>query len=127
MSILSKTTIATVAVLMAVTLTGCATISEIPDSKRVKSDEFDKTYIFKTSPMVKSQTVINQRFNCWSETRGATVTVKDGVMSHRYRNEWYRTNVDAEGRFRLEIPTTISYTRLGPCLLYTSPSPRDRG
>ena len=88
-------------------LSSCAAfiVSPVSDADRDTNQTFDGHWRMTTAPLNSMQTVGKARFRCDFRKNVSMLRVKDGAakITGRYPN--HVTNVAANGRFRLEIPT----------------------
>lgn len=93
-------------------LTGCAGIVSKPvsDADRDVTGQYDGRYVMNIKAFKGRQQVGRAYFNCNMRAGKVNVTVADSVAKIRIGGNDFTANVDADGKFRFEVPTDRSYS-----------------
>jgi|GEM_PF-1647911 len=83
----------------------------VAEAERDRSGKFDGTWVVHRLKAPGVQQVGNERFRCPTEGFDFPARVSDGVLHVRRGARSHRTNIGADGRFRLEMPTGGNYRR----------------
>ena len=92
-------------------ISSCSTtvLTPISDKDRDISGAYNGKWEVRQLQYKGVQTFGTDRFNCEMRARWHVLVVEDGRGTLDYRGEAYSGNINKEGKFRIEIPTTYEY------------------
>ncbi len=95
--------------LLLIALTGCSQQVRfaVPDQFRDQANTYDGHWTAYTMETVFNQKVGSWKLSCKSLFEQIPLNVRDGILAVNLNENEYATNISANGRFRLEIPTSL--------------------
>lgn len=95
--------------LLVLALQACSTQvkSVVADQFRDQTNQYDGYWNAYTVDTVFNQKVGNWKLSCKTLFEQIPINIQDGILAVNLNDTKYMTNVSANGRFRLEIPTQL--------------------
>lgn len=95
--------------LLVLALQACSTQvkSVVADQFRDSANQYDGYWNAYTVETVFNQKVDNWKLSCKTLFEQIPISVQDGILAVNLNDTEYITNVSSNGRFRLEIPTSL--------------------